>query len=133
MTNRIAVAYFLTQQEKHIVALDEYDDPAIQYIYRMAHHIFTEDSNNKVIQDTNTESFCDTTIAQYEKIIKNNDSVDLTARKRITKYAQDGIAFTTNFKRYCTRQESIPVTPMQVTKSKGLLFVEKFIAQNKGE
>lgn len=67
MPKIIALVHFLTQQEKHIVALDEYMDPTLQNIYTIAYQIFTDESNRKVIQDTDIESFCDAIISQYKK------------------------------------------------------------------
>lgn len=55
MSEMITLVHFLTQQEKHIVALDEYRDPALQKIYRIASEIFNEKFNSKVIQGTSTE------------------------------------------------------------------------------
>ncbi|CEI88119.1 hypothetical protein RMCBS344292_02519 [Rhizopus microsporus] len=133
MAKMTALVHFLTQQQKHIIALDEYMDPTLQRIYTMAHQIFTEKSNDKVIQDTEIQSFCDATIAQYEKIIKNNSSNNAASRKRIANYAQDGISFATNFKRRCMEEESGCVTPIHITKTKDLLFVEKFMKQHKGK
>lgn len=93
MSEIIALVHFLTQQEKHIAALDEYRDPALQKIYRIASDIFDEKSNSKVIQDTQIKSFCDTIASQLKKMIQNNKYDDQASRKRVAKYAQDGISF----------------------------------------
>jgi hypothetical protein len=126
----IALVNFMTQQQKHIIALNEYDEPALQIVYRLAYGIFTDELNSKVIQETDIQSFCNATTAQYQKIINNTTSTDSTAQKCIAKYAQDGISFANSFKRRCTGQESISVTPTQIIKSDGLLFVEVFIEYN---
>lgn len=123
----------MTQQQKHIISLDEYDDPALQNIYRIAYDILTDELSSKVIQKTNIESFCNATIAQYQKIINNSTSTDPIAQKRVAKYAQDGISFANSFKRQCIEGESISVTPIQITKSKDLLFVEEFLTKSKGK
>ncbi|KAG2218860.1 hypothetical protein INT45_011284 [Circinella minor] len=134
MPKMIALVHFLTQQQKHIVALDEYMDSTLQRIYRIAYHIFTDESNIKVIQDTKIESFCDAITCQFKKVIHNNNLNDKTSRKRIEKYAQDGISFTENFKRRCIGEgESTSVTPILITESKDLIFVKEFIKQNRGK
>ncbi|ORE06237.1 hypothetical protein BCV72DRAFT_256425 [Rhizopus microsporus var. microsporus] len=101
MPKMIALVHFLTQQEKHIVALDEYTDSTLQRIYRIAFQIFTNESNSCLIRDIEIESFCDTVASQFKKVIHNNSLSDKTSWKRIEKYAEDGINFAENFKRHC--------------------------------
>ncbi|KAL4210406.1 hypothetical protein AB4K20DRAFT_1977099 [Rhizopus microsporus] len=118
MEKMTALVHFLTRQQKHIIALDEYMNPTLQRIYTMAHQIFTEKSNDK----PNTR-----------KLLKITSSNNAVSRKRIAKYAQDGINFAASFKRRCTEEESGCVTPIHITKTKDLLFVEKFMEQYKGK
>lgn len=42
----IALVHFLTQQEKHIVALDGYMDKNLQEIYKIAYETFTDKHND---------------------------------------------------------------------------------------
>ncbi|KAI7892942.1 uncharacterized protein EV154DRAFT_503417 [Mucor mucedo] len=134
MPKLIALIHFLTQQEKHIVALDEYMDPTLRKIYSTAYRIFTIESENKVLRDTEVESYCDAMTSQFKKIIHNNNCNDEVSRKRIEKYAEDGISFSENFKRRCIGEEGhITVTPVQTTESKDLQFVKDFMEQNQGK
>ncbi|CAO3691454.1 unnamed protein product [Rhizopus stolonifer] len=130
MPEMIALVHFLTQQEKHIVALD----PALQNIYRIASEIFNEKFNSKVIQDTQIESFCDAIASQLKKVIQNNKSDDQDSRKRVAKYAQDGISFAEHFKRRCTEEGgSESVTPIAITESEDFVFAKDFIKKNPGK
>lgn len=134
MPKMIALIHFLTQQEKHIVALDEYMDSTLQKIYRIAFQIFTCESNSKVIRDIEIESFCDAVASQFKKIIHNNTLNNEISRKRIEKYGEDGVSFAENFKRrYIGEGESVCVTPIQTTESKDLIFVKEFMKQNQGK
>ncbi|GAA5802301.1 hypothetical protein HPULCUR_007764 [Helicostylum pulchrum] len=134
MPEMIALVHFLTQQEKHIVALDEYMDLALQRIYRIAFQIFTNESNSKVIQDIEIESFCDAILSQFKKIINNNSLSDKDSRKCIKKYSEDGISLASNFKRRCIGEgESVCVTTIQINESKGLIFVKEFMKEKPGK
>ncbi|KAI8642649.1 hypothetical protein BD408DRAFT_329605, partial [Parasitella parasitica] len=67
MPEMIALIHFSTQQQKHIVFLDEYMDPALQKIYNIASELFNEKFDNNVIQDTQIESFCNAITSQVKK------------------------------------------------------------------
>ncbi|KAI8079227.1 hypothetical protein BDF21DRAFT_383354 [Thamnidium elegans] len=134
MPKMIALIHFLTQQEKHIAALDEYMDSTLQKIYRIAFQIFTCELNSKVIQDVEIESFCDAVASQFKKVIHNNTLNDEISQKRIEKYAEDGVSFAENFKRRCIGEgESVCVTPIQTTESKDFIFIKEFMKQNQGK
>ncbi|KAI9014362.1 hypothetical protein CLU79DRAFT_870658, partial [Phycomyces nitens] len=134
MSEMIGLVHFLTQQEKHIVALDEYKDPYLQNIYRIVSEIFNQKSNRKVIQDNQIESFCDTIVSQLKKVIHNNKSDDQVSRKRVAKYALDVISFAEHFRRLCTEEEeSANVTPIATIESEDFVFVKNFIKRNPGK
>ncbi|KAI7848341.1 hypothetical protein BDC45DRAFT_450385 [Circinella umbellata] len=134
LTQALSDVLMRVLHQKNLVALDEYMVSTLQRIYKIAYHIFADESNIKVIQDTKIESFCDAITSQFKKVIHNNNLNDKTSRKRIEKYAQDGISFTENFKRPCIgEEESTSVTPILITESKDLLFVKEFIKQNRGK
>ncbi|KAI9483954.1 MAG: hypothetical protein EXX96DRAFT_560282 [Benjaminiella poitrasii] len=134
MSEIIALVHFLTQQEKHIVALDEYRDPALRKMYRIASEIFNEKFNRKVIQDTQIESFCDAIASQLKNVVQNNKTDGQASRKRVAKYAQDGISFAEYFKLRCTEEGgSASVTPIAITESKDLVFVKDSIKKNPGK
>lgn len=101
MTEMIALVHFLTQQEKQIVALNEYMDSALQKNYKIAFKTFTNELSSKVIQDIETESFCDAILSQFKKIIQKNGLSDEDSRQRIKKYSEDDISFISNYKRRC--------------------------------
>ncbi|GAA5806720.1 hypothetical protein MFLAVUS_000068 [Mucor flavus] len=106
----------------------------LQKIYRIAFQIFTCESNSKVIRDVEIESFCDAVASQFKKVIHNNTLNDEISRKRIEKYAEDGVSFAGNFKRRCIGEgESVCVTPIQTTESKDLIFVKESMKQNQGK
>lgn len=66
----VALAYFFTQQQRHLLALDEYDDPTLQKIYRTAYKIFSLD---KAIEEDNKLAmveFCEVSANQFRKIIR---------------------------------------------------------------
>ncbi|ORX61972.1 hypothetical protein DM01DRAFT_1331448 [Hesseltinella vesiculosa] len=132
MTHMIALLHMITQQQRNIVALEEYKDKALQYVFKVARDVFESASTDKVLKDTKSASFCDATIKQYEKILKysNDGEVD---RKRVAEYAQDGIRFTKHFKSRCLKPDTATATPMELSKSKDLEYVEEFIASHKGK
>ncbi|KAI9470005.1 MAG: hypothetical protein EXX96DRAFT_543435 [Benjaminiella poitrasii] len=100
----------------------------------IAFQIFTCESNSKVIRDIEIESFCDAVASQFKKVIHNNTLNDEISRKRIEKYAEDGVSFAENFKRRCIGEgESVCVTPIQTTESKDLIFVKELMKQNQGK
>lgn len=69
-----------------------------------------------------------------KKIIHHNTFNDKKSRKRIQKYAKDGFSFAENFKRRCTgEEESVCVTPIQITESKDLTFLKDFMKQDQGK
>ncbi|WP_348240719.1 hypothetical protein, partial [Salmonella enterica] len=59
--------------------------------------------------------------SQFKKVIHNNTLNDEIPRRRIEKYAEDGVSVAENFK------ESVCVTPIQTTESKDLIFVKEFM------
>lgn len=96
----IPLVRLVTQQQKDMIALDEYDYPALQNIFRVGYDIFTDEMNTKVTQETNIESFCNVTMTQYQEIIIIALLLTRLTKKHIVKYAQDGINYASNFKNY---------------------------------
>jgi hypothetical protein len=122
MPEIIALVHFLTQQEKHIVVLDEYMDLALQKIYKIAFKTFTSESNSKVIEDIESESFCDALLLQFKKIIQKNGLSDEDSRKRIDRYSEDDISFISSYKRRRIGEgEFLCVTPIQINEPKDLM------------
>jgi hypothetical protein len=131
----VALTYFFTQQQRHIMALDEYDDPTLQNIYKTAYLSFSVD--RAVKKDTNIQMqvFCDATASQFQKIIRCNNEDTPASKKRLQKYAEDGKKFAQRIKRRCSNTEESPtVTPLEETaKSADLAFVETYREQNQGK
>lgn len=130
----IALVYFITQQERSILALDKFDDQTINKIYNIAYNIYS--LNDSIVNDNTKEidAFCDSTICQYNKILKYVKSDNENSRKRVIKYAEDGINYTNNMKKRCkVNNESLEVTPIETfIKSADLVYVENHINNNSG-
>ena len=58
-------------------------DLALQRFYRIAYQTFIDESNVKVIQDTNIGSFCDPIASQFKKAIHNSTLNDKTLRNAL--------------------------------------------------
>lgn len=64
-------------------------------------------------------------------MIENNKSYDQASRKRVAKYAEDGISFAEHFKRRCTEEGgSASVTPIAITEPENFVFVKDSINKN---
>lgn len=57
MTHMIALMYMITQQQRNIVALEEYKDKALQYIFKVARDVFETASTAQVLKDTTAVAF----------------------------------------------------------------------------
>ncbi|CAO3575976.1 unnamed protein product [Absidia cylindrospora] len=122
----VALTLFFTLRQRHLLALDEYNDPTLNSIYRAAYYSFTRHHN--IDTDTNTifENFCDITSIQFEKIIKSIGS-DTAAIKRTRAYAEDGILYINKMKRRHVESTSTDVTPIEESTSSDTNSDQQFV------
>ncbi|KAI8328266.1 hypothetical protein BC941DRAFT_363907, partial [Chlamydoabsidia padenii] len=109
----VALTRLLTGKQRHLLALDEYDDPTLQLIYSAAYYSFTKHHNLDANSNTNLINFCDVACLPFEKIIKTISSEPpTTSNKRANKCAEDGILFAKRMKYQCQESTSADVTPI---------------------
>ncbi|KAG0179400.1 hypothetical protein DFQ28_003345, partial [Apophysomyces sp. BC1034] len=136
MDPMIALCYFFMLQERSILALEKYDDPTIQAIYRKALEILSVEKDEKTSLTLQAQSFCDAVASQFTKILKCNQDQSETSKKRLRQYAEDGVRFAQQFKRQHLSTESESVTPIASENidepTADLLFVNNMKAQSSG-
>lgn len=133
----VALTYFITQQQRHLLALDVFDDPTINVIYRRAHSIFSKHGAVETDQRATWMQFCQAIALQFNKIAKVTKDDSPSSKKRAIKYAEDGVIFSNKMLRLCDNDDpgSSEVTPIELeadAKSHDLLFVEEFRELNPG-
>ncbi|KAI9006717.1 hypothetical protein CLU79DRAFT_680805, partial [Phycomyces nitens] len=90
----VALAYFFTQQQRHLLALDLVDDPTIVTIYQRAHAIFSKHLAVVTVQQESWNHFFQPIVLQFDKIAKTTRDDLPTSIKRAIKYAEDGVSFS---------------------------------------
>ncbi|KAI8990862.1 hypothetical protein BDF20DRAFT_830954 [Mycotypha africana] len=65
----IALANFFTQQQRHLMTLDEFNDPTLHTIYRAAYTSFSKHCAQQSDQLKTMQEFCDAISLQFGKII----------------------------------------------------------------
>lgn len=126
----IALAYFLSSQQRSIIALEENDDETLREIYSIAAKSFKKYSGIELSQEEQYLEMTKNTNKQFSKIAacveeyeKENKPVTL---KRLKKYAEDGVKYTG--KKLKTVAEDIVVTPIEQEKTSADLF---FVVQQR--
>ncbi|KAF7721412.1 hypothetical protein EC973_004718 [Apophysomyces ossiformis] len=131
----VALAFFFTQRQRHLLALEEYDDPNVQDIYKTAYRVF---SLNRSKENDNTQALidvCDKVSLQFQKIVDCAKRDTPGDKRKLLKYAEDGVLFGNSIKRRCLEEVSTPdVTPIEDTsKSADLSFVETHMKKSPGK
>lgn len=110
----VALTYFITQQQRHLLALDVFDDPTINVIYRRAHSIFSKHGAVETDQRATWMQFCQAIALQFNKIAKVTKDDSPSSKKRAIKYAEDGVIFSNKMLRLCDNDDpgSSEVTPL---------------------
>ncbi|CEI96926.1 hypothetical protein RMCBS344292_11069 [Rhizopus microsporus] len=107
----IALCYFFMLQERRILALEKYDDPTIQAIYKKTLELLSVQKDETTSLTLQAQSFCDAVASQFTKILKCSQDQLETSKKRLRQYAEDGVQFAQQFKRQHISTESESVTP----------------------
>lgn len=67
MDPMIAFCYFFMLQERRILALEKYDDPTIQAIYKKALELLSVQKDETISLTLQAQSFCDAVASQFTK------------------------------------------------------------------
>ncbi|KAG0164750.1 hypothetical protein DFQ28_010072 [Apophysomyces sp. BC1034] len=113
----VALTYFSTQQQQSIIALDEYMDPNLQSVYKVAFQALSVGKDEQVAKKASVTQFCDVMVRQFQKIAKSNQDGPTTSKRRIEQYAEDGVQFAQMFKRRYLSPEPLSLTPINMETS----------------
>lgn len=87
----IALCYAFMMQQRNNLAVEKYDDPSIQAIYKIFMQEFPVDKDNKIDLTLQMQSFCDVMTSQFTKILKCDQGHSKASREQSRQYAKDEI------------------------------------------
>lgn len=133
MDRIVALIYFLCRQERSLMGLGS-QGPMLKKIYGIAFDYFSK----QVCEEEGTmdaiKEALDRTDTQFEKILQCANNMDPANLKKIIQYVKNGVEYTEKRRRLCDgRQQSVAVTPIEITISTDLHFVQSYRKQLVGK